>query len=336
MAETKNTFLKGRMNQDLDSRILPNGEYREAINLLISRSEGSTVGEFENVLGNTDYSLQGSLGFVIGHVVDETNNLVYLFTTNYSNSEGLIAPTTSTCTILQFDLTNPTTPTILVSGYWLNFNSAFPIYGVNIMEELLFFTDNLNQPRRINIITARNSASAYSTESQISVAKYYPYDALIPLERTSAFVAAQGVGNTTTKITTTALLPNVRVGDVVTDNNKTSFSTLEINNDTPVVKVIKIVSATEFDVAPAIGNGGGTAGALSTGLKIDFSRTSMENRSDQYLANYSIQTNGANFGGNTIIRISADASLGGVPRVGDIVTNLTSPNNVPNLSLIHI
>ena len=44
------------MNQDLDSRILPNGEYREAINLLISRSEGSTVGEFENILGNTKAS----------------------------------------------------------------------------------------------------------------------------------------------------------------------------------------------------------------------------------------------------------------------------------------
>ena len=332
MAETKNTFLKGRMNQDLDSRILPNGEYREAINLLISRSEGSTVGEFENVLGNTGYSLNTSLGFVIGHVVDETNNLVYLFTTNYTNDEGVIAPTTSTCTISQFDLANPTSPTILVSGYWLNFNSAFPIYGINIMEDLLFWTDNLNQPRRINIITARNSASAYSTESQISVAKYYPYDALIPLERTTAFVAAQGLGNTTTKITTTVALPNVRVGDVVTDNNKTSFSTLEINNDTPVVKVVKVVSTTEFDVAPAIGNGGGTGGALSTGLKIDFSRTSMENRSDQYLSNYSIQTNGANLPGNTTIRIDADASLGGVPRVGDIVTNLTSPNNVPNLT----
>ena len=56
MAEIKNTFLKGKMNQDLDSRLLPNGEYREAINLMISRSEGSTVGEFENVLGNTVYS----------------------------------------------------------------------------------------------------------------------------------------------------------------------------------------------------------------------------------------------------------------------------------------
>ena len=53
MAEIKNTFLKGKMNQDLDSRLLPNGEYREAFNLMISRSEGSTVGEFENMLGNT-------------------------------------------------------------------------------------------------------------------------------------------------------------------------------------------------------------------------------------------------------------------------------------------
>ena len=53
MPEIKNTFLKGKMNQDIDSRLLPNGEYREAINLMISRSEGSTVGEFENLLGNT-------------------------------------------------------------------------------------------------------------------------------------------------------------------------------------------------------------------------------------------------------------------------------------------
>ena len=81
MAEIKNTFLKGRIKQDLDSRILPEGEYREAINLLISRSEGSTVGEFENVLGNTPQELLGldSSANTIGHYVDETNNLVYLF-----------------------------------------------------------------------------------------------------------------------------------------------------------------------------------------------------------------------------------------------------------------
>ena len=81
MPEIKNNFLKGRMNQDLDSRILPQGEYREAINLLISRSEGSTVGEFENVLGNIESGLVTTIekSVVIGHHVDETNNRVFVF-----------------------------------------------------------------------------------------------------------------------------------------------------------------------------------------------------------------------------------------------------------------
>jgi len=53
MPQITNTFLKSKMNKDLDSRILPNGEYRDARNLQISRSQGSEVGEFENILGNT-------------------------------------------------------------------------------------------------------------------------------------------------------------------------------------------------------------------------------------------------------------------------------------------
>ena len=52
MPQVENTFLKSKMNKDLDSRILPNGEYRDAQNLQVSRSQGSEVGEFENVLGN--------------------------------------------------------------------------------------------------------------------------------------------------------------------------------------------------------------------------------------------------------------------------------------------
>jgi len=52
MPQIVNTFLKSKMNKDLDSRIIPNGEYRDAKNLQISRSQGAEVGEFENVLGN--------------------------------------------------------------------------------------------------------------------------------------------------------------------------------------------------------------------------------------------------------------------------------------------
>jgi hypothetical protein len=52
MAEVKNAFIKSKMNKDLDARILPSGEYRNAINAQISRSEGADVGALENVLGN--------------------------------------------------------------------------------------------------------------------------------------------------------------------------------------------------------------------------------------------------------------------------------------------
>ena len=69
MAEIKNTFLKGKMNQDLDARLIPSGEYREAINLSISRSEGSTVGEFENILGNTVISNLEDTGVDVSDVI---------------------------------------------------------------------------------------------------------------------------------------------------------------------------------------------------------------------------------------------------------------------------
>ena len=38
------------MNKDLDARILPNGEYRDAQNAQISKSESANVGNLENIL----------------------------------------------------------------------------------------------------------------------------------------------------------------------------------------------------------------------------------------------------------------------------------------------
>ena len=49
MAEIKNTFLKSKMNKDLDERLLPNGEYRDARNIAISKSEDSNVGAAETL-----------------------------------------------------------------------------------------------------------------------------------------------------------------------------------------------------------------------------------------------------------------------------------------------
>ena len=56
MPELKNVFTSGRMNKDLDERLLPKGEYRDALNIEIATSEDSNVGAAQNTLGNTAVS----------------------------------------------------------------------------------------------------------------------------------------------------------------------------------------------------------------------------------------------------------------------------------------
>ena len=43
MAKISNNFIKGRMNKDLDDRLIPIGEYRNALNAQVSKSEGENV-----------------------------------------------------------------------------------------------------------------------------------------------------------------------------------------------------------------------------------------------------------------------------------------------------
>ena len=53
MPELKHHFRSGKMNKDLDERLVQNGEYRNAENIEVATSEGSDVGSVQNVLGNT-------------------------------------------------------------------------------------------------------------------------------------------------------------------------------------------------------------------------------------------------------------------------------------------
>ena len=172
------------MNKDLDDRLLPVGEYRNAVNAQVRRSEGPNAGALENVLGNVlsadfrELTNNDNL-FSIGYCTDEINNRVFLFLTDntgftYKRSAG----SGKTSYIVVYNA-NDNVYSILVNGDFLNFSTQFPITGVNILENLLFWTDNRNQPRVINVDLANQSNSAnptyYTTEEQISVAKYNPY-----------------------------------------------------------------------------------------------------------------------------------------------------------------
>ena len=52
MPDIKHHFAGGKMNKDADERLVPNGEYRDAMNIQVSTSDDSDVGTAQNLLGN--------------------------------------------------------------------------------------------------------------------------------------------------------------------------------------------------------------------------------------------------------------------------------------------
>ena len=63
MAEIKRTFLKSKMNKDLDERLVPSGEYRDALNIEVTTSEGANVGSVQNLKGNINTTVVDHNGF---------------------------------------------------------------------------------------------------------------------------------------------------------------------------------------------------------------------------------------------------------------------------------
>ncbi len=216
MAEVKNAFIKSKMNKDLDARLLPSGEYREGINIQVSRSEGADVGALQNVRGNKlllDFAaLTGAPNLTtIGQFTDVTNEVIYVFLTDYtppSTNPDAFNPTAINF-VYSYNV-NSNTATPLLQGAFLNFATTNLIIGVNVLENFLFFTDNRNQPRKINIVSAAPIAPAitptyYTKEEQISVAKYNPFE---PIQLYKETGTNTGVYETAMYDRTSQNLPN--------------------------------------------------------------------------------------------------------------------------------
>ena len=165
MPQIKRVAQAGKMNRDLDERLVPNGEYREALNVNIGRSEGSNVGSIENLLGNAMVSSGVDAGKVIGAYRDNGNERIYFFVTD-NTIHGLY----------EFDQQTQLTSK-LVSGTFLNFHQDYPIDGINVLDGLLFWTDDRNEPRKINIDRAKNDNEYYNSDAKTAVAKIAPIDA---------------------------------------------------------------------------------------------------------------------------------------------------------------
>ena len=98
MPELKHNFTQGRMNKDLDERIVPNGEYRDALNVEVSTSEGSDVGSVQTLKGNisltstipnsTTTTTSFSDATCVGSIVNESTNKLYWFVTDKGKNQA--------------------------------------------------------------------------------------------------------------------------------------------------------------------------------------------------------------------------------------------------------
>ena len=82
MPEIKHIFNQGKMNKDLDERLIPNGQYIDANNIQVSTSDTDDVGTVQSLLGNSAIPVASPTtisdsGFCVGAIADESNNTAY-------------------------------------------------------------------------------------------------------------------------------------------------------------------------------------------------------------------------------------------------------------------
>jgi hypothetical protein len=79
MPQFNRNFAKGKMNKDLDERLVPAGQYRDALNVEVSTSEGSDVGALETLLGNIEMTPNSvpAGSFCVGSIVNNEENCIY-------------------------------------------------------------------------------------------------------------------------------------------------------------------------------------------------------------------------------------------------------------------
>lgn len=162
MSTEARTFVAGVMNKELDERLLPAQQYTDATNIKISPSGGSNDGTVKNVKGNEQLSaliidgVATSQLDTIGSFEDGANNRIYWFVTgtyvaaHTSNKVDAIMSydaRTKMVTTHVISMQSPSNPTETV----LNFSTSHRINSIDLVGDLLFFTDGFNPPRKINV-----------------------------------------------------------------------------------------------------------------------------------------------------------------------------------------
>lgn len=153
--DIQTNFVAGKMNKSVDERLVPQGEYVNALNVRLGSTETTEVGAVENSMGNTNLTTLmfnnaplSASARCIGAYEDGMRETIYWFVHDDNNPNS---PTGKVDLIVSYQTQTGVLIYHVVSTSVLNFDNKYLITGVNKIDNLLFFTDDLNPPRTINV-----------------------------------------------------------------------------------------------------------------------------------------------------------------------------------------
>ena len=116
MPEIKRTFSGSKMNKDMDERLVPPTEYRDALNVEVNTSEGSNVGTVQTILGNTALTSIFPAGSTcVGSIADTKTDKIYWLVAGASSTANNV--TIYKDYILEYDVQNASYKYVLVDIY---------------------------------------------------------------------------------------------------------------------------------------------------------------------------------------------------------------------------
>lgn len=154
------------LNKDEDVRLVENTQMTDALNIRVSTDDNGNQGVLKNVEGNSSVPAaraaeaipSSGVNRVIGSVASEAGKCIYFFLYNSLGNHG----------IYQYRYTTDKYYKVYENSV-LNFNLQDFVKADVVInqfdEHLLYFTDNRNEPRKINATKALNGGYSVAIDS---------------------------------------------------------------------------------------------------------------------------------------------------------------------------
>lgn len=194
-AQIKN--INGKMNLDTAPSMLPQEDYSIAFNIVRDAQGEGQDKVVSNMVGTTlvPYTLPTGVNKSIGNKPDLVRNRIYIFVWNSLGNHSILYYDAAASTIspLIINLTDSNNIDIL------GFNPSYRINHIDIVYrddgDLMFWTDGLNLPSKINVQTAINGGYGTFIRSYLDVAKEPPTEPIACIFENDTTVTVNNIGN---------------------------------------------------------------------------------------------------------------------------------------------